>query len=72
MRIIRAAKVLTGRPGEVIADGEVLVDGARIVSVGPRGSAGRRRRCSTCPATRCCPGWWTRTCTSGSTTRSIR
>ncbi|MEV4172287.1 amidohydrolase family protein [Nonomuraea sp. NPDC049709] len=40
MRIIRAAKVLTGRPGEVIADGEVLVDGPRVVSVGPRGSAG--------------------------------
>ncbi|MFB4279044.1 MULTISPECIES: amidohydrolase family protein [unclassified Nonomuraea] len=40
MRIIRAAKVLTGRPGEVIPDGEVLVDGPRIVSVGPRGSAG--------------------------------
>lgn len=40
MRIIRAARVLTGRPGEVIQDGEVAVDGARIVSVGPRGSAG--------------------------------
>ncbi|MGR6923432.1 amidohydrolase family protein [[Actinomadura] parvosata] len=41
MRIIRAAKVLTGRPGEVIEDGEVLVDGTKIVSVGPRGSAGQ-------------------------------
>ncbi|TYB47290.1 amidohydrolase family protein [Nonomuraea sp. PA05] len=40
MRIIRAAQVLTGRPGEVIADGEVLIDGTKIVSVGPRGSAG--------------------------------
>ncbi|NBE96439.1 amidohydrolase family protein [Nonomuraea sp. KC401] len=40
MRIIRAARVLTGRPGEVIAEGEVLIDGATIVSVGPRGSAG--------------------------------
>ncbi|MFC4114945.1 amidohydrolase family protein [Nonomuraea zeae] len=40
MRIIRAAKVLTGRPGEVVADGEVLIDGDKIVSVGPRGSAG--------------------------------
>ncbi|NUP03778.1 MAG: amidohydrolase family protein [Nonomuraea sp.] len=40
MRIIRATTVLTGRPGEVIADGEVLIDGSRIVSVGPRGSAG--------------------------------
>ncbi|HEX4817237.1 MAG TPA: amidohydrolase family protein [Nonomuraea sp.] len=32
--------MLTGRPGEVIHDGEVAVDGAEIVSVGPRGSAG--------------------------------
>jgi imidazolonepropionase-like amidohydrolase len=40
MRIIRATRVLTGRPGEVIADGEILLDGSRIVSVGPRGSAG--------------------------------
>ncbi|MEW9547435.1 amidohydrolase family protein [Nonomuraea sp. NPDC050783] len=40
MRIIRAAKVLTGRPGEVVQDGEVAVDGATIVSVGPRGGAG--------------------------------
>lgn len=40
MRIIRAAKVLTGRAGEVIQDGEVAVDGATIVSAGPRGSAG--------------------------------
>ncbi|MFI7616716.1 amidohydrolase family protein [Nonomuraea terrae] len=40
MRIIRAAKVLTGRSGEVLEDGEVLIDGATIVSVGPRGHAG--------------------------------
>ncbi|MFI7697785.1 amidohydrolase family protein [Nonomuraea sp. NPDC049480] len=40
MRIIRAAKVLTGRAGEVIQDGEVAVDGATIISTGPRGSAG--------------------------------
>ncbi|WP_237107423.1 amidohydrolase family protein [Nonomuraea sp. MG754425] len=40
MRIIRAAQVLTGRPGEVIVDGEVLIDEGLIVSVGPRGSAG--------------------------------
>ncbi|TMR93689.1 amidohydrolase family protein [Nonomuraea basaltis] len=40
MRIIRAARVLTGRPGEVIRDGEVAIDGATIVSAGPRGSAG--------------------------------
>lgn len=40
MWIIRAGTVLTGRPGEVIADGEVRIDGATIVSVGPRGSAG--------------------------------
>ncbi|MEV0622461.1 amidohydrolase family protein [Nonomuraea sp. NPDC050404] len=40
MKIVRAAKVLTGRPGEEIADGEVLIDGSKIVSVGPRGSAG--------------------------------
>ncbi|GAA3218784.1 amidohydrolase family protein [Nonomuraea helvata] len=40
MRIIRAAKVLTGHPGEVIAGGEVLIDGSTIVSVGPRGSGG--------------------------------
>ncbi|RVX47744.1 imidazolonepropionase-like amidohydrolase [Nonomuraea polychroma] len=40
MRIIRADRVLTGRPGEVIQGGEVAVDGTEIVSVGPRGSAG--------------------------------
>jgi imidazolonepropionase-like amidohydrolase len=39
MRLLRADLVLTGRPGEVIADGEVLVDGPRIVHVGARGSA---------------------------------
>ena len=40
MKIIRAGKVLTGRPGEVIDDGEVRIDGATIVAVGPRGSTG--------------------------------
>ncbi|WP_052422448.1 amidohydrolase family protein [Nonomuraea candida] len=40
MRIIRADRVLTGRRGEVIANGEVLIDKGKIVSVGPRGSAG--------------------------------
>jgi imidazolonepropionase-like amidohydrolase len=39
MRLLRAGLVLTGRPGEAIADGEVLVDGPRIVHVGARGSA---------------------------------
>ncbi|QFY06650.1 amidohydrolase family protein [Nonomuraea phyllanthi] len=40
MRVIRAAKVLTGRPGEEIDGGEIAIDGSEIVSVGPRGSAG--------------------------------
>jgi imidazolonepropionase-like amidohydrolase len=39
MRLLRADSVLTGRPGESFADGEVLVDGSRIVHVGVRGSA---------------------------------
>lgn len=39
MRLLRADLVLTGRLGEVIADGEVLVDGPRIVHVGARDSA---------------------------------
>jgi imidazolonepropionase-like amidohydrolase len=36
MRILRASTVLTGRPGEVIADGEVRIDGGTIVEVGTR------------------------------------
>lgn len=39
MRLLRADLVLTGRPGEAIASGEVLVDGPLITHVGPRGSA---------------------------------
>lgn len=39
MRLLRADLVLTGRPGEALADGEVLIDGPRIVHVGSRGSA---------------------------------
>lgn len=38
LKLIRAATVLTGRQGESIRDGEVLVDGARIAGVGERGS----------------------------------
>jgi imidazolonepropionase-like amidohydrolase len=38
LKLIRAATVLTGRRGESIRDGEILVDGARITGVGPRGS----------------------------------
>jgi imidazolonepropionase-like amidohydrolase len=38
MRLLRADLVLTGRPGESFAPGEVLVDGTQIVHVGPRGS----------------------------------
>jgi imidazolonepropionase-like amidohydrolase len=38
LKLIRAATVLTGRPGESIRNGEVLVDGARIAGVGERGS----------------------------------
>lgn len=39
MKLLRADLVLTGRPGESIRDGEVLVDGSQIVHVGVRGSA---------------------------------
>ena len=39
MRLLRASLVLTGRPGEAVPDGEVLVDGPRIAHVGARGSA---------------------------------
>ncbi|MCP2361507.1 imidazolonepropionase-like amidohydrolase [Nonomuraea thailandensis] len=56
MRIIRAARVLTGRPGEVIADGEVLIDGEKIVSVGPRGSAGEAREVLDLPGHTVLPG----------------
>ncbi|MBF8194157.1 amidohydrolase family protein [Nonomuraea sp. K274] len=56
MRIIRAAKVLTGRQGEVIVDGEVLVDGSEIVSVGPRGSAGEAAEVVELPGHTVLPG----------------
>jgi imidazolonepropionase-like amidohydrolase len=36
MKLLRASRVLTGRPGEVIESGEVLVDGTRIEGIGPR------------------------------------
>jgi hypothetical protein len=36
MRLLRADLVLTGRPGESFAPGEVLIDGTQIVHVGPR------------------------------------
>jgi imidazolonepropionase-like amidohydrolase len=39
MRLLRADRVLTGRPGEVIDDGEVLIDGSQIIHVGARDSA---------------------------------
>lgn len=38
MKLFRASRVLTGRSGEVIDSGEVLVDGMLIKGVGPRGS----------------------------------
>ncbi|MEV0389592.1 amidohydrolase family protein [Nonomuraea sp. NPDC050643] len=56
MRIIRATKVLTGRPGESIADGEVLIDGSTIVSVGPRGSAGAAAEVLELPGCTVLPG----------------
>jgi imidazolonepropionase-like amidohydrolase len=56
MRIIRAARVLTGRPGEVIADGEVLIDAGEIVSVGPRGSAGEAAEITELPGHTVLPG----------------
>ncbi|SEG60265.1 Imidazolonepropionase [Nonomuraea solani] len=56
MRIIRAAQVLTGRPGESIKDGEVLIDGATIVSVGPRGSAGEAGEVLDLPGCTVLPG----------------
>ena len=39
MKLLRADVVLTGRPGECFMDGEVLIDGPRIVHAGVRGSA---------------------------------
>jgi imidazolonepropionase-like amidohydrolase len=39
MKLLRAGLVLTGRPGEAFADGEVLIDGPRITHVGAGGSA---------------------------------
>jgi len=39
MRLLRAGQVLTGRPGEAFADGEVLIEGPRITHVGAGGSA---------------------------------
>ncbi|WP_188190532.1 amidohydrolase family protein [Nonomuraea sp. SYSU D8015] len=56
MRIFRAARVLTGRPGGVIQDGEVAVDGATIVSVGPRGSAGEAEEIVDLPGHTLLPG----------------
>jgi imidazolonepropionase-like amidohydrolase len=38
MKLLRATTVLTGRPDEVVDDGEVLVDGTTIKEVGPQGS----------------------------------
>jgi imidazolonepropionase-like amidohydrolase len=38
MKLLQASTVLTGRPDEVIVDGEVLVDGEVVRAVGPRGS----------------------------------
>jgi imidazolonepropionase-like amidohydrolase len=39
MKLLRADLVLTGRPGECFTNGEVLIDGPRIVHAGVRGSA---------------------------------
>ncbi|HEY3942255.1 MAG TPA: amidohydrolase family protein [Acidimicrobiales bacterium] len=38
MKLLQATTVLTGRPNEFIENGEVLIDGATIKAVGPRGS----------------------------------
>jgi imidazolonepropionase-like amidohydrolase len=38
MKLIRAPKLLTGRPDEVMSDAEVLVDGSLIKGVGARGT----------------------------------
>jgi imidazolonepropionase-like amidohydrolase len=38
MRLLRADRVLTGRPGESFAPGEVLIDGPVLTHAGPRGS----------------------------------
>src|SRR5579875_1373787 len=38
MKLLRAAKLLTGRPNEVVVDAEVLVEGTLIKGLGPRGS----------------------------------
>jgi imidazolonepropionase-like amidohydrolase len=43
MKLLRAGHVLTGRPGESFAAGEVLIDGPRIIHAGPRGSASPAR-----------------------------
>ncbi|MGW0804869.1 amidohydrolase family protein [Nonomuraea sp. NPDC002799] len=56
MRIIRAAKVLTGRPGQVIENGEILIDGPAIVSVGPPGSAGETGEVTELPGHTVLPG----------------
>ncbi len=39
MKLLRGSLVLTGRPGELIANGEVLIDGQTIKSIGIAGSA---------------------------------
>ena len=39
MKLLRADLVLAGRPGECFMDGEVMIDGPRIVHAGARGSA---------------------------------
>jgi imidazolonepropionase-like amidohydrolase len=37
-QLLRAERILTGRPGEQIHHGEVLIDGATIAGVGPQGT----------------------------------
>lgn len=37
-QLLRAERILTGRPGEQIHHGEVLIDGATIAAVGPQGT----------------------------------